>query len=89
MRFLLGIAIGFGIGIAGAVLLAPPKKDRPHWPSRVLEQAAGAQQNGHSSSLMETVRQRLNEALSEANDARKQAEQEMTERYQRTIGKRK
>lgn len=88
MRFVLGVVIGLGIGFAGAVLFAPEKKkERPEFPSRVLDQATGT--NGHKRGLMNTVRERLDEAMAEANQARKQAEREMTERYERSVGRRK
>ncbi len=93
MRFILGIAIGLGVGFAGAVLFAPDKKKEPRteWPSRVLNEATGT--NGHKESgvkgLVATVRERLDEAMAEAGEARRQAEREMTERYERSVGKRK
>jgi gas vesicle protein len=93
MRFVLGVAIGLGVGFAAAVLLAPEKKKEQstEWPSRVLNEATGT--NGHQESgmkgLVATVRERLDEAMAEAGEARRQAEREMNERYQRSIGKRK
>lgn len=87
MRFVLGVVIGLGIGFAGAVLFAPEKKkQRPEFPNRVISQATGA--NGHKRGLMSTVRERLDEAMSEAGEARRQAEREMTERYERSVGRR-
>lgn len=81
MKFVLGVLIGFGIGFAGALLLAPEKKDRPWTPSTHTDGLP--EKNG----LLGTVRERVREAMGEARKARKEAEREMLDRYERTVGR--
>ena len=81
MRFILGILLGFGVGFAGAVLFAPEKKPEPEFiPGR-------PQHRNGSGGLLDDVRVRLKEAMSEAKQAREQAEREMRDRYQRAVRK--
>jgi gas vesicle protein len=81
MRFVFGLLLGFGIGFAGAILLAPEKKKEEPWTPR--SQAEGPQKDG----LVSMIRERVREAMGEARDARKEAEREMLERYERTVGR--
>lgn len=79
MRFVFGVLLGFGIGFAAAILFAPEKgKKEKQWtpPSQEGEPANG---------LVGTIRGRVSEAMGEAREARKQAEREMMERYERTV----
>ncbi len=82
MRFLLGVVLGFGVGFAGSVLFAPEKKKEADWvPSRPqpLKNGAGG--------ILETIKERVTQAMSEAKDARKQAEREMRDRYERSVNR--
>jgi gas vesicle protein len=81
MRFVIGLLLGFGIGFAGAILFAPEKKKEREWTPHSHGEAPGG--NG----LVSTVRERVSEAMGEAREAKKQAEREMMERYERTVGR--
>ena len=92
MRFLVGIAIGFGVGFAGAVLFAPDrsKRERVEWPAATASSGPPAFDTDHD--LMATVRRALrsvqdqvNEALEEAKKAQADTEREMRARYDRTV----
>ncbi|HVP05295.1 MAG TPA: hypothetical protein VMT90_06435 [Dehalococcoidia bacterium] len=82
MRFVFGVLLGFGIGFAAAILFAPEKhKKETAWtPRSQAEPPAG---NG----LVGTIKERVSEAMDEAREARKQAEREMLERYERSVGR--
>jgi len=81
MRFILGILLGFGVGFAGAVLFAPEKKPEPEFiPGQ-------PQHRNGSGGLLDQVRERVKEAMSEAKQAREQAEREMRDRYERAVRK--
>jgi gas vesicle protein len=82
MRFVIGLLLGFGIGFAGAILFAPEKnkKEREWTPRSHGDTPAG---NG----LVSTVRERVSEAMGEAREAKKQAERDMMDRYERTVGR--
>jgi gas vesicle protein len=82
MRFLLGVVLGFGVGFAGSVLLAPEKKEEADW----APDQPQASKNG-AGGILETVKERVAQAMSEARDARKQAEREMRDRYERTVNR--
>jgi hypothetical protein len=79
MRFVIGILLGFGIGFAGALLLAPEKKERQWTPTTHVDGEPAKKD------LVGTIRARVSEAMGEAREARKQAEQEMLARYERTV----
>jgi gas vesicle protein len=81
MKFVLGVLIGFGIGFAGALLLAPEKKNRPWTPSTHGD--GMPEKNG----LLNTVKDRVREAMGEAREAKKEAERQMLDRYERTVGR--
>jgi gas vesicle protein len=94
MKFLIGLLAGLGIGFAVAILFAPEKrKESPlPWLRERAEGEGGASGNNHASdsglrSLMDTVKQRVNEALDEAKEASREAEKEMQARYERMVGK--
>ena len=90
MPFLIGIAIGFGVGFAGAILLAPEKNKRDNWPPHVPRASAADgnhQDSGPLAGLMETVKERVNEAAQEAREAKRQKEREMLERYEQKVGR--
>lgn len=78
---MLGIVIGFGIGFAGAILFAPEKKQPAQWTPR------SPGEEPPKDGLVSTLRERVSEAMGEAREARKQAEREMMDRYERTVGR--
>ncbi len=82
MRFLLGLLLGFGVGFAGAVLMAPEKKPAEDW-------VPGRSQAGPppAASLLDQIKERVTQAMTEAKDARKQAEREMRDRYEKSVGR--
>jgi gas vesicle protein len=82
MRFLLGVVLGFGVGFAGSVLFAPEKTKEADW----VPGQPQASKNG-SGGILDTVKERVTQAMSEAKDARKQAEREMRDRYERTVNR--
>ncbi len=79
---MLGILIGFGIGFAGALLLAPEKKERQWTPST---HGDGERQ---TDGVIDSIRERVREAVGEARQAKKQAERDMLDRYERSVGRR-
>jgi gas vesicle protein len=92
MRFLIGIAIGFGVGFAGAVLFAPDrsKRERVEWPAATAGSGPPAFDTDHD--LMASVRRALRsvqdqviEALEEAGKAQADTEREMRAKYERTV----
>jgi gas vesicle protein len=89
MRFLIGVAIGFGVGFAGAVLFAPDrrKSEQVAWPTRTVEPSPLAFDTDHSimasvRSAMHSVQERVTEALEEAKKAQAETEREMRARYE-------
>jgi gas vesicle protein len=82
MRFLLGVVLGFGVGFAGSVLFAPEKKPEAEW----VPGQPQASKNG-AGGILDMVKERVTQAMSEAKDARKQAEREMRDRYERTVNR--
>jgi gas vesicle protein len=83
MRFVFGVLLGFGIGFAGAILLAPEKKKKEQaWTPRSHE-GATPQKKG----LVGNFRERVSAAMGEARDAKKQAERDMIDRYERSVGR--
>ena len=92
MRFLIGIAIGFGVGFAGAVLFAPDRKkgERVEWSAGSAESGPPAFDADHNimASVKRTLRAvqgQVNEALEEAKKAQGDTEREMRARYERTV----
>jgi gas vesicle protein len=80
VRFLFGLLLGFGVGFAGAVLFAPEKKPEPEF-------IPGQPHTNGSGGLLDQVRERVKEAMSEAKEARQKAEREMRDRYERSVRK--
>src|SRR5207249_11683522 len=92
MRLLIGLAIGFGIGFAGAVLFAPERSRRREvdWPAGSVDSGPTAIETDHN--IMAAVRralrsaqEQLNEALDEAKEAHAKAEMELRARYVRKV----
>ena len=82
MRFVLGVAIGLGLGFGAAILLAPKKQTRATWQPR-----SGHDPNAGRASWLDDVRDRFDEALMEADEARRETEKDMHARYQKAIRK--
>ena len=94
MRFLIGLALGFGVGFAGAVLFAPDrsKRHRVNWPPGTVDAGPAAFEENHN--IMATVRLALrslqaqvSEAMEEAKKAQEEAERELRSRYEKTVGR--
>ncbi|MDO8615909.1 MAG: hypothetical protein Q7T33_09285 [Dehalococcoidia bacterium] len=85
MRFLIGLLIGLALGFAGAILFAPAKArdSRKEWPP-------AGEANGATAALQRAVhglRERVNEALTEARQAQDEAEKDMQARYEKVAGR--
>jgi gas vesicle protein len=90
LRFLIGVAIGFGVGFAGAVLFAPERKkgERVEWPAGTVDSGPPAFDTDHNimasvRRAMRSVQDQINEALEEAKKAQADTEREMRARYER------
>ncbi len=80
MRFILGLLIGICIGFAASVLLAPEKDEA------ASEGADDRRANGAGGALQD-LRKHFDEALGEAKKAQREAENKMTERYRKIVGR--
>ena len=94
MRFIIGLLLGLGVGFAGALLLAPEKRERREGASggeEPLGDEAFAENHDSLAGLRRTMRGlqgQLQEAWEEAREAAQEAEEEMRARYKRTVPKR-
>jgi gas vesicle protein len=96
MRFLIGLALGFGVGFAGAVLFAPDrsKGKAVKWPAGTLQGGPAVFEENHNNFMgavkraLRTVQEQVNEALEEAKKAQEEAEEELRARYESTAGRR-
>ena len=91
MRFLIGLALGFGAGFAGAVLFAPerPKRHRVNWPPGTVEAGPAAFEEDHNimasvRHALRTLQEQVREAMEEAKRAQQEAERELRSRYEKT-----
>ncbi len=88
MRFLLGLLLGFGVGLAAAILFAPDKNGKTRrWPEGHPARLTAVSRNGDRNAggvqgVVRSVQERLNEAWDEARKASSEAEREMTARYE-------
>jgi len=94
MRFLIGLALGFGVGFAGAVLFAPDRAKRAavKWPAGTVEGGPAVFEENHNimgalKRALRTVQEQVNEALDEAKKAQEEAEEELRARYEKTAGR--
>ncbi|TMB67454.1 MAG: hypothetical protein E6J43_08640 [Chloroflexi bacterium] len=94
MRLLIGLAIGFGIGFAGAVLFAPDRSRRREvdWPAATIDSGPTAIETDQNilaavRRALRSAQEQLNEALDEAKEAQAKAEQELRARYDRKVHK--
>jgi gas vesicle protein len=93
MRFLIGLALGFGVGFAGAVLFAPDRSKRREvdWPVGTTEDVrppAFAEDHNIMDSVkraLRSVRDQVSEAMEEAKKAQADAERELRERYESEV----
>jgi len=91
MRLVLGLAIGFGVGFAGALLFAPDRsKGRPvDTPAGTAESVPTAFEEdadlrGAVKRVLRSLQEQVNKALTEAKKAQKETEREMLSRYETT-----
>ncbi len=89
MRFLIGLALGFGAGLIGAIMLAPDRAKAADtgWPPDG-ERAEGSMGQNHGSAgglrgALQSLQDQINAALSEAKEASEEAEEEMRARYEK------
>jgi gas vesicle protein len=93
MRFLIGLALGFGVGFAGAVLFAPDRSKRREvdWPVGATEDVRPpAFEEDHNimdsvKRALRSVQEQVSEAMEEAKKAQQQAERELRERYESEV----
>lgn len=93
MRFLIGLALGFGVGFAGAVLFAPDRSKRREvdWPAGTTEEVRPpAFEEDHNlldsvKRALRSVREQVSEAMEEAKKAQTEAEAELRQRYEKTV----
>ena len=94
MRLLIGLAMGFGIGFAGAVLFAPDRSRRREvdWPAATVDSGPTAIETDHNilaavKRALRSAQEQLNEALEEAKEAQAKAEKGLRVRYERKVHK--
>jgi hypothetical protein len=92
MRFVLGLAIGFGVGFAGALLFAPERsKGREGWPAGSTDEMRppGFEEDdnfiGSVKRALRSVREQVDEAKEEAKKAQEKTERELRERYEMEV----
>ena len=95
MRFIIGLLLGLGIGLAAALLLAPEKGQRRREGEPPGEEAPDAAEWGEDHDAlaglrraMRGLREQVLAAWEEAREAAQEAEEEMRARYERTVPKR-
>jgi hypothetical protein len=84
MRFILGLAIGFGAGFAGAVLFAPDLRRETEGGPAALD--ADDSIGGAFRRTLRSAQDQVHEALDEAKKAQAEKEAEMRARYERKVG---
>jgi len=90
MRFIIGLLLGFGAGLAGAILFAPDrsKKSDPAWSSGAGQSGNGVGQNHNGlRGTLRSLQDQINTAMSEAKQASEETETEMRARYEQAAGK--
>ena len=96
MRFIIGLLLGLGIGLAAALLLAPEKGQRRRQGEPPGEEASGAGELGEDHNAlaglqraMQGLQEQVQKAWEEARQAAQEAEGEMRTRYEHTVSKSK
>jgi hypothetical protein len=90
MRFVLGFAIGLGVGFAGALLLAPDRSRREvDGPAGSVDGGPAAFERdndilGAARSVIRSIQDQVNEAMGEAKKAQEETEAELRARYEKT-----
>ena len=94
MRFVIGLLLGLGIGLAAALLLAPEKGQRPREGEPPDEEAFDAGELGEDHDAvaglrraMQRLQEQVQEAWGEARQAAQEAERDMRARYERAVPK--
>jgi gas vesicle protein len=95
MRFIIGLLVGLGVGLAAALLLAPEKGQRRREGDPLSDEASGVQELGEDRDAlaglqraMRGLQEQVQEAWQEARKAAQEAEREMRNRYERAVPKR-
>lgn len=96
MRFIFGLFLGFGIGLAAALLMAPEKGAWRREEERPGEEGDLEERLGENHDAMAGLRRamrglqgQVQEAWEEARGAAQDAEKELRARYERTVSKRR
>ncbi len=85
MKFVIGVVLGFGVGLAGAILFAPEKRrSASAFPAGHPAQSINGNQSGLRGALR-SLQDHVNEAWEEARVAAEKAEQDMMARYRETV----
>ncbi len=95
MRFIFGLLLGFGIGLAAALLMAPEKgawrREEEQRPGEEgdLEERLGENHDAMAGlrRAMKGLQEQVQEAWEEARGAAQEAEKELRARYERTVSK--
>jgi gas vesicle protein len=77
MKFFLGLLVGFGLGIAAGLILAPQSGEATR--AQLGEQ--GVMLSNRSTGLIEEIRNRATEALAQGREVYSRTKGELTERY--------
>jgi hypothetical protein len=92
MRFIMGLLLGFGIGLAGALLLAPQRGRLHGEGAPEAEKAAGGGFSGNNHDAMAGLRRsvqalqdQVQEAWEEARVAAREAEEKLRARYEKSV----
>ncbi len=94
MRFIFGLFLGFGIGLAAALLMAPEKGAWRREDERPGEEGDLEERLGENHDAMAGLRRamrglqgQVQEAWEEARETAQEAEKELRARYERTVSK--
>ncbi len=94
MRFIFGLLLGFGIGLAAALLMAPEKGAWRREEERPGEEGDLEERLGENHDAMAGLRRamrglqgQVQEAWEEAREAAQEADRELRARYERTVTK--
>ncbi len=77
MKFFLGLLVGFGLGVAAGLLLAPQSGEATR--AQLGEQ--GIMLRDRSGNLTDELRTRANEALVQGRDLYSRTKEELSQRY--------
>ena len=77
MKFVLGLLVGFGLGVAAGLILAPQSGDATL--AQLGEQRVVL--SDRSASIIDQIRSRANEALAQGREVYDRTKGELSERY--------